>query len=137
MKKILVVLTIVLMAFSSLNANRNHALNHANPMPNLMRIALGNAELLDISKTQLQSLKEWGKTNKPVMKQMIKQVMEQERTLRRNSLNSDDNINKLTNDMLKTRKDIIIMKTKCRRNLKKILNAKQYKQVIGIYRSNR
>ena len=44
MKKIILAITIILMSFSTVQASGGqHALKHANPMPNLMRIAIKNA----------------------------------------------------------------------------------------------
>ncbi len=136
MKKIILLVALMLLSVSSSHAGR-HGMKHANPMPNLMRIALGNAELLDISKEQVNTLRSWGKVNKPKMMMMVKQVMQQERLMREEALGADKNVLKLAEKMLTLRKKIIEMKTRCRQTLKSVLNAKQYSNVVSIYKSMR
>lgn len=137
MKKILIILTLLLMSISTVYAGKGYGLRHANPMPNLMRIAVGNAELLNISKEQLAALRAWESENKPKMMMMVKDVMIQEKMLREEALTTDKDVVKKSEKMLDTRKKIIEMKTACRAHLKSVLNEKQYSQVIGIYRSMR
>ena len=50
MKKMILALTLLLMSVPTLQASNQHALKHANPMPNLMRIAIKNANLLGVDK---------------------------------------------------------------------------------------
>ncbi len=59
MNKIILALTVFIMSFTTLQANSQYALQHANPMPNLMRIAIKNAPLLGIDDKQMASLKAW------------------------------------------------------------------------------
>ena len=136
MKKILIILTIVLMSMTSAYAGDRYALKHANPMPNLMRIAMGNAELLDITGEQMKGLHAWANENKPKMKMLVKQVMTQEKVIREEALTTDKDVMKKAEEMLDTRRKIMQMKTGCRVTLRKILSEKQYAQVINIYRSN-
>jgi len=140
MKKILIILALTMLSMTSAHAagnkaGTNMALRHANPMPNLMRIAMGNAELLEISKEQMKSLRAWSSENKPKMMAMVKDVMMQERALHEEALTTDKDVMSKAEKMLQTRKKIIEMKTACRAELKKILSEKQYAEVIGIYRS--
>ena len=73
--------------------------------------------------------------NKPKMKAMIKTVMVEERKLMQEALGADvDTVGK-AQTMLDTRKNIIKMKTLCRAHLKTVLTPKQFKQLVGIYRS--
>ena len=68
MKKIMITIMLLFMSFSTLDAINGpmnpNALKHANPMPNLMRIAVGNADLLGLNAEQMKSLQEWINTNK-------------------------------------------------------------------------
>ena len=133
MKKLLLITVIALMSLTNLYAN--YALKHANPMPNLVRYALGNAELLQLNKAQVQDIKAWSKQNKPEMRKLIKQVMTEEKMLMQESLTTDKNVVNKAQTMLDARKKIIEIKTLCRAHLKEVLTAKQYSQVVGIYRS--
>lgn len=139
MKKIIIVVTLIVMSFSTLHAmngsmNRN-ALKHANPMPNLMRIAVGNADLLGINAEQMKSLQQWMTANKPTMRNMIQKVMHEEKMLLEEALTTDTDTVKKAEVMLETRKQIIEMKTKCRAYLRSVLTKEQYANVIQIYRS--
>jgi len=138
MKKILLALTLVLMSFTTVHAAGNQfALKHANPLPNLMRIAINNADILGVDAKQMVALKAWSDTNKPKMMEMVKKVMAEEKMLLENALTTDNDSVKEAAVMLETRKQIIDMKAKCNTNLKTILTPKQYKQVVTIYRSVR
>ncbi len=135
MKKLLIALIVTALSCSSLNAMNNRSLTHANPMPNLMRIAQGNAELLGLNAKQMESLKAWSDVNRPKMMQMTQEVMQEEAMLKENALTSDTDIEKQVDRMLQARKNIIMLKTQCRAELKKILTLEQYANVIKIYRS--
>jgi len=135
MKKLLIALIITALSCSSLSAMNNRSLTHANPMPNLMRIAQGNAELLGLNAKQIESLKAWSDANRPKMMQMTQTVMQEEAMLKENALTSDTDIEKQVDSMLQARKNIIMLKTQCRAELKKILTPDQYANVIKIYRS--
>ncbi|CAA6810826.1 MAG: Unknown protein [uncultured Sulfurovum sp.] len=138
MKKIILAITIVLMSLSATHAQGNKfALKHANPMPNLMRIAIKNADILGIDAKQMVALKAWSDTNKPQMKKMVQKVMSEEKMLLENALATDNDSVKEAETMLETRKQIIAMKTKCRTNMKSILTKEQYDKVVNIYRSVR
>ena len=131
-------MTLILMSLTTTHAAGNqYALKHANPMPNLMRIAIKNADILGIDAKQMVALKAWSDTNKPQMKKMVQKVMSEEKMLLENALTTDNDSVKEATVMLETRKEIIAMKTKCKANLKIILTEKQYANVIKIYRSVR
>jgi hypothetical protein len=125
------------MSASTAYAGAGFALRHANPMPNLMRIAMGNADILNLSEDQVKALKAWAVENRPKMAMMIKKVVSEEQMLREEALTTDVDVVKKAETMLETRRKIIEMKTKCRAHLKNTLSEKQYAQVIGIYRSMR
>ena len=136
MKKIIVAVMLMLMSVSSVYAG-SHALKHANPLPNLMRITLGNAELLNLDKGQVKALKTYAKANRPKVKELVKKVMAQEKMLLQESLGADKDVVKKSEAMFDTRREIIQMKTTCRAFLKNTLSEKQYAQVISIYKSVR
>lgn len=150
MKKILTLVTLVALSLATAQAQNNqkmdhakhekmkkaYALKHANPMPNLMRVAMKNKDTLKLSKEQIKALKAWGDTNKPQMQKMIKKVMNQEQRLLEESLTTDENIVQKAEKMLDTRREIIKMKTACRENLKTILTPAQYAQVVSLYKNS-
>ncbi len=135
MKKLLIIITIAIMSLTSIQASPGYALKHTNPMPNLVRYTLGNAELLQLSKMQVKEIRAWTKANKPQIMKLVKLVMREERMLLEEALTTDTDIVAASQKMLDARKDIIRIKSACRANLKKVLSQKQYAQVVGIYRS--
>lgn len=135
MKKILVIMIMSVMTFSNVYAGAGYGLRHANPLPNLVRIAMGNAELLQLSDKQVEEIRSWARTNKPTMMKLVQKVINEERMLKEEALSTDKDVVKNAESMLDARREIIKLKTQCRANLKKILSQKQYAQVIGIYRS--
>jgi len=137
MKKIILALSLLLMTVPTLYAGNKCALKHTNPMPNLMRIAVKNADLLGIDAKQMTALKAWSTKSKPVMQEMVKKVISEEKMLHVKALDTDADTVKASEVMLETRKKIIAMKTKCRSTLKGILTEKQYANVIKIYKSVR
>lgn len=134
MKKLLVATILVCLAMTSQAMGKN-GMAHANPMPNLMRIVEGNADLLGLDAKQREGLQVWIKANRANMQEMIKSVMKQEQMLKENALTTDTDIEKQVDSLLETRKKIMMTKTKCRAELKKILTPEQYKNVVNIYRS--
>ncbi|MBC8238314.1 MAG: hypothetical protein H8E76_08835 [Helicobacteraceae bacterium] len=135
MKKILILTILAALSMTSLYANPNYAMQHANPMPNLVRYTLGNAELLGLDAQQIGKIKAWAKQNKPTMRKLVQDVMHQERMLMEEALGADLNTAKIAEETLKTRQDIMTLKTLCRAHLKGVLTQSQYKNVLGIYRS--
>ncbi|CAA6826635.1 MAG: Unknown protein [uncultured Sulfurovum sp.] len=135
MKKIIVLITLLLLSVATVEAGNKQALKHANPMPNLMRIAVGNAVLLNINAEQMKALKVWMKGSKPIMQGMVKELMAQEKALLLNALSTDTAIEKKADVLLTLRKKIIMMKTECRKELKRILSKEQYANIIKIYKS--
>lgn len=144
MKKLLSIATIVLI--SSLSAapamhngamKKVHEINHANPMPNLMRVAIGNAEILNIDKKQMSALMAWSKENKPLMNKMVKDVMQKESEMEYSALTSGSNLEKLADSILETRREIMMKKIACRALLIKTLSAKQYAYLVNIYTTTR
>lgn len=82
-------MTILVLSLTTLQANKA-ALAQVNPMPNLMRIAVGNAELLKVTPAQMKDIKAWMKVAKPQMKELIKKVMSEEKKLLEDALMTDN-----------------------------------------------
>ena len=132
MKKTLIFLVTLLLTITSAHASQE-ALDHANPMPNLVRYTMGNGDLLQLSKEQQSSIKEWASINKPKMKKLVKKVIMQEQALLKESLTSDENTLKKAEAILDIRREIMQIKTLCRTHLKSVLTPSQYTQIVNIY----
>ena len=113
----------------------SYALKHANPMPNLMRVALGNSALLGLSKSQIDSLNTWRTENQGKLRSLAQQVLSEERALHEHSLTNDDMAMKKATNILELRKQIMQTKTNCRTTLRKVLSKEQYNKVVSIYKS--
>lgn len=141
MKKIITIVVLAILSLTSVEAKmankEGYALRHANPLPNLMRVAMTNKGELNLTQDQITKLQDWSKSNKPQMKQLVQKVMQQERALREEALTTDKNVMEKAEEMLDTRRAIMKKKTACRQNLKTILTAAQYEQVITIYKSQK
>lgn len=133
MKIILITLTALLLMTTNIQASEDK-LRHANPMPNLVRYVMGNAELLKLSVGQKIAIEQWSKEHKPKMKKMVKQVMMQEEKLLRESLTTDENTLAKAEDILDIRREIMKVKTLCRTHLKTILSTEQYALLLSIYK---
>ncbi len=137
MKKIILAFMLMFMSISTLSANSGYAFRHANPLPNLMRVAMGNADLLDLNKEQRKSLMAYAKSNRPKARALVKKILEQEKALMQEALTTDKGVDTMADKMLESRKNLIEMKSACRTFLKSVLTEKQYKQVISIYKSTK
>lgn len=132
MKKILLVAVLAALTMASAHAL---GMKHVNPMPNLVRYAMGNAELLGLNQKQLNEISNWSKAKRPKMMQLVQLVRSEEKMLLEEALGDDIDVVKKSQKMLDARKQIIEMKTACRANLKKILTSKQYAQLVNLYRT--
>jgi len=121
----------------NMKGKKMHGMHRVNPMPNLMRIAIGNAALLQITPEQLTQLNSWVDSKRPQMMQLVKEVMMTERMMRQEALGADADVLKMADKALGARKAIIEMKTACRAHLRKVLSKEQYANVLNIYQSVR
>ncbi len=136
MRKILIVAMIVLMSQLSAYAGAKGDMRHANPLPNLVSLTMSKASVLQLSETQIKALEDWQRVNKPKIMSLVALVISKEQTLLEESLAEDKDVVKKAETMLDARREIIRLKTLCRANLKNVLSAQQYAQVIGIYKNN-
>lgn len=132
MKKILIIMTVLLLSSINLYAVKD-SLTHTNPMPNLVRYVVANAELIQLTKDQKHSIKSWADANKPKVKALVRKIVLEEKNLLVESLTSDKNVLQRAENILNARRDIIKIKTLCRAHLKAVLSNEQYSQIVAIY----
>lgn len=132
MKHTLILLTALLLLVTSSSASEK-ALDHANPMPNLVRYAMSNGDALELTKGQKQAIKDWASANKLKIKKLAKKVVMQEQKLLKDSLMADEDMLQKAESILDTRREIMKIKTLCRTHLKTVLTPQQYEQIIDIY----
>lgn len=118
------------------NMQKMKAMQHANPMPNLMMIVMKQGESLDLSDEQKAALKKWRTENNAKTQALAQKITDQDMALKAKSLEgaTAEEIEKLATEVLALRMQMIKGKTKCRDNMKTILNEKQYEKLISLYK---
>ena len=114
--------------------NKHHA-KGANPMPNLMKVIKQQGKKLGLSDQQESALEQWRKANHDKVHGLMKKVQQLENELNKASLSGEEKsrIMAKADELMDVRKAIIETKTDCRDNLKTVLTASQYSQVIETY----
>ncbi|MCP3848736.1 MAG: hypothetical protein GY694_00655 [Gammaproteobacteria bacterium] len=141
MKKTMIALALSLF-FSAVNLQasdmeflRNMA--HANPVPNYMSIIKKNAAKLELNKEQTEKVMVWKKKNGPKMAAMVQSVIDGEMKIRMASIDgiSQKEITAMADELMDTRKKIILGKTTCRDYMMNVLTDSQWKQLAGIVKA--
>lgn len=111
------------------------AMKHANPLPNLMKVTKKFGEELNLSMEQKSELKKWSSHNGPIMRDMVKEVINAEQALHSAALGnaSQAELQDMMDNVLRIRLKVAQGKMRCRENMKKILNDQQWKKVVNIY----
>jgi len=111
---------------------------HVNPMPNLMRVYKKMPAKLNLSAEQVVQLDAGIKERGPIIKELTATVMKIEKEIQQASLNDAplQEIDQLANNLMHERLAIIKGKTYCRESAKKVLDKKQFKTLVKLYREN-
>lgn len=133
MKQIIITLTTLLLVSTNVYATKN-TLDHTNPMPNLVRYVIANADLIQLKNEQKMIIKAWSSVNKPRVKMLKKEIILQEKELLIESLAGDANILEQSESIFDKRREVIKIKTQCRAQLKDILTPWQYSLIVDLYK---
>jgi hypothetical protein len=137
MKKTLLSAVVLLFMLANMPAKAvdMQAVKHANPLPNFMIVFVKYGDMLDLSATQKQTLKKWGKEHKPVAQKMVKAIMKGEKQLHQAAIDgaSKEEIMAQLDELLKARRELAALKTDCRDNLRQVLSDEQWNQVVDLY----
>lgn len=111
---------------------------HVNPMPNLMRVYKKMGDKLNLSPEQVIKLDEGIKERSPAIKELTALVTKIESDITAAAFNDEPiiKIDQLANNLMQERLAIIKGKTYCRESAKKVLDEKQFKTMLGLYREN-
>lgn len=111
---------------------------HVNPMPNLMRVYKKMGDKLNLSAEQVIKLDDGIKERGPAIKSLTELVAKIESDISAASFNDEplEVIDQLANNLMQERLAIIKGKTYCRESTKKVLDEKQFKKLLGLYREN-
>ena len=130
----------VLLAFGLAHAQMNMAAmpgqaGPANPMPNYMPLIMENAEEVMLTTEQTEQLKQWSEIALPKVKAWLNELEEVNLKIKNAALAkaSIDDLLVLEQTAEDLRIKIINSKVDCRDNAQKILNKKQWQQVLGLY----
>ena len=109
---------------------------HANPMPNLMRVLQQYADQLQLSEEQQERLQQWRSENQENTRALARQIAEDEQLLLDMALGdaAAADLEQQYANIASARQQLVEIKIACRDNLKAVLNAGQYQQVIAHYR---
>ncbi len=108
-----------------------HNMAHANPVPNYMSIIKKNAAKLELNMKQTEKIMAWKKKNGPKMAAMVQSVIDGEKKIRMASIDgiSHKEITAMADELMDTRKKIILGKTTCRDYMMNVLTDSQWKQL--------
>ncbi len=135
MKKIIILLLLLLV---TVNAQMNMMPAQAgpgNPMPNYMPLIMENAEEVAISPEQKAELEAWSAVAGPMLSAWTKELQEINLKINKAALDglSLDELLRLEQNAEELRLKMVTKKVDCRDNAIKILDKKQWQQVIGLY----
>ena len=137
-----VVAGLVLLSTSSfageMTAEQKSALDHANPMPNLMSAVAKNQDELKLTEEQKAGLADWVDYSKPRVMKMVKALGELEKKLNEAALAGAPGsvMQQIGSQSLNVRGAIMKQKLACRNNLARILSPEQMQQVIELYKKS-
>lgn len=119
---------------SNKKQNMMAMMKHVSPMPNLMPIAIGNADLLDLSKEQTEALAKGRQERHDKVHGLANEIIADEKAITQAALEgkSKDEINKMSEAVMEKRLGIIDAKASCRDTMRKVLNEEQWNEVINI-----
>lgn len=122
-------------SFAYAGPHNAKAMQHANPMPNLMQMIVRHADQLDLNESQQESLAAWRAKSHGPMQKMVQSVSKAESDLMQASLRgeSKQNLMAMFDAIAATRRDIAEGKTDCRDNMRRILRADQWDTVVSLY----
>ena len=115
---------------------RLQMMQHASPLPNLMRVAMHNKEALKLDEAQIRNLEFWRDRQSIVAKRLVREITMLETEINEASLSGKPTgflINKVST-MLSKRMQLASQKVLCRDNMMHVLTPEQWAKVVGLYK---
>ncbi|MCB1877647.1 MAG: Spy/CpxP family protein refolding chaperone [Chromatiales bacterium] len=111
-----------------------HAMTHANPAPNLMRVIKQHGSELGLSESQAKELTIWREAHNGPMHDMVQEVVKHEKELYHASMSGEPKarIMAINARIMELRTQIVSTKTDCRDNMKRILTPEQFQKVLAL-----
>ena len=128
-------LTLVFLTASTAYSKTDTSLPVA-PVPNLMPMIMHHGEMLNLDEKQQAKLAEWRKKQHHKMHKLGEEIRADQAAILEAALNGKpaDEILAMEEAVEEKRVKFITTKTACRDNMKKLLTAEQWNQVIDIYK---
>ena len=136
---------IVIMVIATVSVNTEAAgdkqfmkdMKYTNPVPNYVSVIKKNAKALELTEDQMAKVNAWNKANGPRMAEMVYSVIQGEKEIKMASLNgkSYEEITKMADSLLETRKMIIVGKTKCRDYIMSVLTEAQWRKLTEMIKA--
>ena len=111
------------------------AMKHANPMPNLMKVAMKYGDELHLNAQQKAEMVKWSKKAGPIMNGLVTDVIKAEKDLHSAALSnaSQADLQDMMDKVLSLRLQVAKGKMRCRENMRKVLDARQWDEVVSLY----
>lgn len=106
------------------------------PLPNLMPVIMQHGKLLDLNKSQQAELAKWRKGHHQAMHGLSAEIQADQDAILKAALSGKpaDEILAMEKAVEEKRVKFMTTKTACRDNMKKVLTAGQWEQVVKIYK---
>jgi len=113
-------------------------MRHASPLPNLMRIALRNKEVIKLDEAQIRNLEFWHGKQSIIAKRLVREITALEADVHASSLSGKPTgylINEMST-LLGKRMQLASQKILCRDNMMHVLKPEQWKKVVELYKQD-
>ena len=109
-------------------------MKHVSPMPNLMPIAMGNADMLELSKEQTEALAAGRDERHDKVHGLANEIIADEKAVTQAALEgkSKDELNQMSQAIMEKRLAIIDAKSSCRDIMRNTLNDEQWNEVVEL-----
>jgi hypothetical protein len=151
MKQALFVLSVVLFVAGCANSGipvKGHSVHafdsrdkktvmaHVSPMPNLMPVAVSNADVLKLSEEQTKALAEGRSERLARVENLASGIINEERKIHQAALDgkSSDQINSMSTSLVRKRLTLIEAKVSCRDVVREVLNENQWTELLALYK---
>ncbi len=109
-------------------------MKHVSPMPSLMPIAMGNADMLELSKEQIEALAVGRDERHDKVHGLANEIVADEKAVAQAALEgkTKEELNQMSEAIMEKRLAIIEAKANCRDIIRKTLNDEQWGEVVDL-----
>ena len=109
-------------------------MKHVSPMPSLMPIAIGNSDMLELSKEQTEALAAGRDERHDKVHGLANEIVADEKAVTQAALEgkTKEELNQMSEAIMEKRLAIIDAKANCRDIMRKTLNDEQWSEVVDL-----